>query len=101
MNFISQSIADLYLITPDLHKDQRGVFRRSFCEDEFANNGIDFKVIQGNISENFKKHTLRGFHYQKPPSNESKVISCITGSLYNVVIDLRRNSSTYHPVGCS
>ena len=80
MNFISQSIADLYLITPDLHKDLRGVFRRSFCEDEFANNGIDFKVIQGNISENFKKHTLRGFHYQKPPSNESKIISCITGS---------------------
>ena len=96
MNFISQPIADLFLIIPDLHKDQRGVFRRSFCEDEFANNGIDFKVIQGNISENFKKYTLRGFHYQKPPSNESKIISCITGSLFNVVIDLRRNSSTYH-----
>ena len=96
MKFIKQKINDLYLIKHDLHKDERGIFRRSFCEDEFAKYGIDFKVKQGNISENYKKHTLRGFHYQISPSNESKVISCITGALYNVVIDLREESSTYH-----
>jgi dTDP-4-dehydrorhamnose 3,5-epimerase len=95
MNFISQSITGLYLITPKLHKDERGIFRRTFCKDEFLANGIKFNVFQGNISENFKKYTLRGFHYQKSPSNESKVISCVTGSLYNVVIDLRKNSKTY------
>ena len=96
MKFIEQSIPDLYLISPDLHKDNRGIFRRSFCENEFKKNGINFNPVQGNISENYKKHTLRGFHYQKSPSNESKVISCVTGSLFNVVIDLRRDSKTYH-----
>jgi dTDP-4-dehydrorhamnose 3,5-epimerase len=95
MNFSPQKIKDLKLITPDLHHDERGVFRRSFCEDEFKKNQINFKVAQGNISENYKKHTLRGFHYQKAPSDESKIISCVTGSLFNVVIDLRRPSKTY------
>lgn len=95
MNFISQSISDLKLIIPDLHEDERGVFRRSFCIEEFKKNQIDFKVFQGNISENFKKHTMRGFHYQKAPIKESKIISCVTGSLFNVVIDLRKTSKTY------
>ena len=95
MNFIPQLIPDLKLITPNIHQDDRGIFRRSFCIEEFKRNKIDFKVFQGNISENFKKHTMRGFHYQKPPSEESKIISCITGSLLNVVIDLRKTSQTY------
>ena len=96
MKFVNQKIDGLYLIIPSLHQDERGVFRRSFCEDEFASHGITFNVKQGNISENFKKHTLRGFHYQISPSKESKIISCITGSLFNVVIDLREGSKTYH-----
>ena len=95
MNFLKQSIGGLFLIKPELHQDGRGIFRRSFCKDEFEKNGINFEVAQGNISENFKKYTLRGFHYQKSPSYESKVISCVTGSLYNVVIDLRKSSKTY------
>lgn len=95
MKFISQSIFDLKIIIPDLHHDERGVFRRSFCDAEFKKNQLDFRVCQGNISENFKKHTLRGFHYQRAPSNESKIITCVTGSLFNVVIDLREKSKTY------
>ena len=96
MKFFKQKIDGLCLIKPELHKDERGVFRRSYCEDEFSKQGINFTVKQGNISENYKKHTLRGFHYQISPSIESKVISCVTGSLYNVVIDLREDSKTYH-----
>lgn len=96
MKFIAQAIPDLFLITPDLHEDERGVFRRSFCKGEFAKHGINFNVEQGNISENFKKHTMRGFHYQISPSKESKVISCISGALYNVVLDLRKDSEMYH-----
>ena len=95
MKFIPQAIEDLKLIIPELYKDQRGVFRRSFCIDELKKNRIDFKVFQGNISENFKKHTMRGFHYQKLPSKESKILSCVTGALFNVVIDLRKTSKTY------
>ena len=96
MIFEKQKIDGLFLIKPSPYEDNRGIFHRSYCDAELAKAGINFIVKQGNISENFKKHTLRGFHYQKQPSNESKIISCITGSLFNVVIDLRKNSETYH-----
>ena len=95
MKFITQSIADVVLIVPDLHQDERGVFRRSYCQDELLEYGINFNVSQGNISENFHKHTLRGFHYQSSPSNESKIITCVSGALYNVVLDVRKKSKTY------
>jgi len=95
MKFIPQKIEDHFLIIPDSHQDERGIFRRSYCKEEFSRHGVDFDVKQGNISENFHKHTLRGFHYQQFPSNESKVITCITGVLYNVVLDLRKDSITY------
>jgi dTDP-4-dehydrorhamnose 3,5-epimerase len=95
MKFISQNISDHLLILPDLHQDERGVFRRGYCKNEFAKHGIDFEVKQGNFSENFKNYTMRGFHYQISPSNESKIISCVTGALYNVVLDLRKKSTTY------
>ena len=58
MNFISQKINGLFLIIPDLHIDERGVFRRSFCKEVFKKNGVDFNVLQGNISENFNKLTM-------------------------------------------
>ena len=95
MKFISQNIKDLFLIIPDLHSDDRGVFRRSFCKEIFEKNGVNFNSLQGNISENFNKHTLRGFHYQSSPSDESKIITCVTGALFNIVVDLRKKSKTY------
>ena len=95
MKFISQKINDLFLIIPDLHSDERGVFRRSFCKDIFEKNGVNFNSLQGNISENFNKYTLRGFHYQSSPSDESKIITCVTGALFNIVLDLRKKSKTY------
>ena len=95
MNFIPQKVNDHLLIIPDLHDDERGVFRRSFCKEVLKKNGINFNVAQGNISENYNKHTLRGFHYQSTPSNESKILTCISGSLFNIVLDLREDSSSY------
>ena len=90
-----QLLAGVYLFSAELHMDERGLFRRHYCEKELKNNGIIFSVKQGNISENNRKYTLRGFHYQKAPSTESKIISCLTGSIYNVMIDLRKGSSTF------
>jgi dTDP-4-dehydrorhamnose 3,5-epimerase len=95
MKFKKQSIDGVILIIPELHKDERGEFRRSFCQKEMEQHGINIDVKQGNISENFKKHTLRGFHYQIEPTYESKILSCITGSLYNVILDLRKKSKTF------
>lgn len=79
----------------DLHEDKRGVFRRSFCRRELDQLGVKFEVKQGNISENLKKHTLRGFHYQVEPRAESKVLTCIVGRTYNIVVDLRPKSAFY------
>jgi len=95
MKFFKQSIDGLVLMKSELFQDNRGVFRRSFCTNEMKENGIKFFVCQGNISENPMQYTLRGFHYQKNPSNETKVLTPVSGELYNVVIDLRPHSSTF------
>jgi len=67
---------------PDLHQDERGIFSRRYWKDEFTQNGINFDGKQGNISENFKKHTLRGFHYQHTPSELSRMHTVL---LYNSI----------------
>ena len=95
MKFIYQSIEGLALILPEVFEDNRGSFRRNFCINEFKENGIELPVLQGNISENKSMFTLRGFHYQKHPSSESKVLTPITGGIHNVVIDLRSESPTF------
>jgi dTDP-4-dehydrorhamnose 3,5-epimerase len=95
MKFINQSIDGLVLIQPNVFEDNRGSFRRNYCVEEFKAAGLNFIVCQGNISENTKKYTMRGFHYQKPPSAESKVLTPISGGIHNVVIDLRIKSPTY------
>ena len=95
MKFIELDLKGVYLISPDIFSDSRGKFHRSFCKNEFKENGIDNSFEQGNISENPQKGTLRGFHYQIQPYQESKTISCITGSIFDVVIDLRKDSSTF------
>ena len=95
MRVKEHSLTGLFTIFPDLHFDERGVIRRSFCKEELTKHGIFFEVKQGNISENLSKHTLRGFHYQLEPSHESKIITCVTGALYNVVLDLRKFSDSF------
>lgn len=95
MLFSELFIKNAWLIKPSLYKDRRGIFRRSFCKDEFLNKGIDSEMSQGNISENPNLGTLRGFHYQIGDHQEAKTLSCITGSIFNVIIDLRKNSLTY------
>jgi len=95
MNFTQLAIADVRLIEPELVKDDRGVFRRSFCAVEFKENGLIPTVLQGNISENPTLGTLRGFHFQAAPHQEAKTLTCLTGSIFDVVVDLRPNSETF------
>ena len=94
MKFLEQNIKGLYLIKPEPFKDKRGMLRRAFCKEEFEKSKIRFNIKQINISENKKIYTLRGMHMQTKPFEESKVISCIKGKIYNVVIDLRKKSNT-------
>lgn len=75
--------------------DSRGSFERIFCEDELFQLGIKHEISQINISENTRKGTLRGMHFQTQHAADSKIISCIRGSVWDVVVDLRRNSPTF------
>ena len=98
MNFkkIKQKIKDVYLIKQFPREDNRGALRRHFCEERFKDLNLIIKIKQINISQNYSKHTLRGFHYYKKPNEEDKIVSCIKGSIYNIVLDLRKNSPTTH-----
>lgn len=83
MIFHEQKLRGIYVIEPEPYQDERGMLRRHFCQKEFADNGLMTDIKQCNVSENKKRLTLRGFHYQLPPHGENKVISCIKGSLGN------------------
>jgi len=95
MKFTEQKIKGVFLIDAEPFFDDRGVFRRHFCQKEFSEHGIAHIIRQANISENKYAHTLRGFHYQKEPFGDAKTLSCIRGSIYDIVVDLRPASPTY------
>jgi dTDP-4-dehydrorhamnose 3,5-epimerase len=95
MKFIRQTLEGVYIIEPEAFTDERGLFRRHFCRRELAAHGIDIDVKQANVSENPAIHTLRGLHRQRPPYGESKILSCVKGGLYNVIVDLRADSPSY------
>ena len=95
MKFEELKIKGAYLITLEPFMDERGSFARQFCKKEFEKAGIDFNICQCNISESKKRGTIRGMHYQKSPYLEPKMVSCIKGSLFDVIVDLRKDSPTY------
>lgn len=95
MKFNELCISGAFLIEPELFCDERGIFRRHYCKEEYETHGIKTGVLQGNVSENPHEHTLRGFHYQLSPHAEGKTISCITGAIFDIIVDLRKESKTY------
>ena len=95
MIFSETKIEGTFIIEPELLIDERGFFARSFCKEEFDKHGLDSSIVQCNISCNRKKGTLRGMHYQIPPYEEAKIVSCTKGAIYDVVLDLRKESGTY------
>jgi dTDP-4-dehydrorhamnose 3,5-epimerase len=84
-----------YVIELERKEDFRGYFARTFCEKEFASLGLETRIAQCSVSFNQRKGTLRGMHYQVAPFEEVKVVRCIRGTIYDVIIDLRRNSPTF------
>ena len=95
MIFVEQKIKGVWIINPTPFEDERGLFRRHFCNEEFLENDIEINISQSNVSENKYKKTLRGFHYQLAPNQEAKTLSCFKGSIFDVIVDLRKDSSTY------
>jgi len=84
-----------YVIEPERRADFRGYLARTYCEKEFAALGLETHIAQCSVSFNQRKGTLRGMHYQVAPFEEVKVVRCIRGAIYDVIIDLRPSSSTF------
>jgi len=95
MIFTACKLKDAYLIDLVRKDDERGFFARSYCRNEFAAHGLHFDYVQSNLSFNAHRGTLRGMHYQAKPDEEVKLVRCIRGAIYDVIIDLRKDSPTY------
>lgn len=76
-------------------EDNRGYFARCYCNKEFSKMGLESSIKQCNLSENYKKGTIRGMHYQSQSFAEDKIVRCCRGAVYDVIVDLRKSSSTY------
>jgi dTDP-4-dehydrorhamnose 3,5-epimerase len=95
MIFRETQLEGAFEIDLERMEDERGFFARSYCKREFNEHGIDLEIAQSSISFNHRQGTLRGMHYQAAPHEEKKLVSCVRGAIYDVIIDLRPNSSTY------
>jgi dTDP-4-dehydrorhamnose 3,5-epimerase len=95
VKFHEAPLAGAFVIELDRLEDERGFFARSFCTMEFARAGLFTHIAQCNVSFNSQAGTLRGLHYQAAPHQEAKLVRCTAGALYDVIVDLRSNSSTY------
>ena len=95
MRFTELSLRGAYLVEPQRREDSRGFFARTFCAQEFRDHHLAEKFVQCSTSWNGRAGTVRGLHYQSPPSCEVKLVRCTAGALLDVIVDLRRDSPTY------
>jgi len=95
MTFHKTKLPGVFEIHPELKPDERGFFARCWCREEFESHGLNPKVVQCSLSFTARKGTLRGIHYQEAPYQESKLVRCTAGSVYDVVVDLRSQSPTF------
>jgi dTDP-4-dehydrorhamnose 3,5-epimerase len=95
MIFEETEIPGAYTVELERHADDRGFFARGWCRQEFADRGLNSRLVQMNISFNRRRRTLRGFHYQTAPYQEDKFLRCVRGAVHDVMIDLRPDSATF------
>jgi len=95
MQFIETTIMGLFIVESEAKHDHRGFFTRTYCSREFGQYGLAEKMVQSNLSVSLHRYTLRGMHYQTGESGEDKLVRCLRGSILDVVIDIRKESSTF------
>jgi|TARA_B110000495_G_C22837534_1_gene488503 dTDP-4-dehydrorhamnose 3,5-epimerase len=95
MEFTKISLEGAYIIEIEKIEDERGFFARSWDKEEFKKKKLDCNLLQCSISFNKKKGTIRGLHYQLAPFEETKLVRCTRGKIYDVIVDLRKSSKTY------
>lgn len=95
MIFTETVLGGVFLIDPEPIRDERGMFMRTWCQREFEAHGLAVNWVQSSISVNTSRGTLRGLHYQAVPNEEVKLVRCVSGAIYDVIVDLRPTSPTY------
>jgi dTDP-4-dehydrorhamnose 3,5-epimerase len=95
MKFYPTSLRDAYVVQPEPFEDKRGIFARIFCMKELEAISHTKNVMQINHSRTVKRGTIRGIHYQRPPKAEIKIVKCIHGAVFDVIVDLRKESPTF------
>lgn len=95
MVFRESTLKGVYLVDLEKRCDERGFFARMFCEREFSQHGLAIRFVQMSVSLSMSKATLRGMHYQLEPRAETKLVRCIRGALFDVAVDLRKDSPTF------
>lgn len=95
MRFHETELSDAWLVEPDPIEDERGFFARTFCAREFENHGLASRFVQHSLSRSHAQGTVRGLHYQRPPHQEVKVVACLRGAIWDVMVDLRADSPTF------
>jgi dTDP-4-dehydrorhamnose 3,5-epimerase len=92
VKFQPAELPGAYLVEPELVRDERGFFARTWCQREFAERGLSDQLVQCSLSHNRRRGTLRGLHYQRAPHQEVKLVRCVRGAVYDVILDLREDS---------
>jgi dTDP-4-dehydrorhamnose 3,5-epimerase len=95
MIFTETKLQKAFILEIKKIEDERGFFGRSWCRNELEEHGLNSNIAQANTSFSFKKATLRGMHYQVHPNEETKLIRCVRGAIFDVIIDLRPDSPTF------
>ena len=95
MKFTNMKLDGVYAIDIEKVEDERGFFARTWDKDIFTELGLDSEIVQCDISYNKKKGTLRGLHYQREPYGEGKIVRCTKGRVYQVILDIRKDSKTF------
>jgi dTDP-4-dehydrorhamnose 3,5-epimerase len=95
MIFVETRLPGAFLIKPERHEDERGYFARTFCKDEFEKHGLNPLVVQCSVSYNQNRGTFRGMHFQAPPYQEEKLVTCVAGAILDYIVDLRPESPTF------
>ena len=95
MRFTETGLAGAKVIDSTPHDDARGRFMRTWCAREFAEHGLAFQPVQMNMGFNIQKGTVRGMHYQEAPALEAKLVRCIRGAIFDVMLDVRPESPSY------
>lgn len=95
MKFHETKLPGVFEIQLEPQSDERGFFARTWCQSEFEGHGLNSRLVQCSISFSTRRGTLRGLHYQAKPHEETKVVRCTRGAIYDVAVDLRHHSPTY------